>query len=180
VFTQLPSGTYYLGNYNYFNAPYYYFSANSAAVPISAGQLATHNFAHTVSTAHGTIQPRGAWGLSDSGALYVYFSALNGSAWLGQGIDYADHLTGNIDVVLPAGAGQLDQWYAYFSGYDGVRSTWQYFSEWFSQNSPSQFVTTGEQRHDLGVLQMDTPASQVVVQLPTASVGLATLRLRLP
>ena len=182
VFSGLPPGSYYVYNYNYFNAPYGAFYPNGKSVAVNAGDLVTVNFNHSVGTVHAAIQPTGAWNLSNVNSLWVYFETYgdpaNGSTYLGYSYDNPNVSTGNVDFVVPAGTTRLNNYGTYFYKNDGVRNTWQYLYNYFSNgNYPLQAVLTQGDRKDLGSYQPETSESLVVVQPANATVGLTSLRL---
>jgi len=182
VFSSLPPGSYYVYNYNYFNAPYSYFSGTGRSVTVNAGDLVTANFNHSVGTVHAAIQPTGAWNLSNVNGLWANFETYgdpaNGSTYLGYSFDSASISTGNIDFVVPAGTSRLNYYYTYFNKNDGVRNAWQYlYHNFYNGNYPFQTMVNQGDRKDLGAYQPQTSESLVVVQPANATVGLSSLRL---
>jgi hypothetical protein len=72
----------------------------------------------------------------------------------------------------------MNYFYAGFSKYDAVRSTWQSFSNSFAYDSPPLQGTFGVgDRHNLGTYQPETSESLVVVQVSNTAVGLSSLQL---
>jgi hypothetical protein len=178
-FPSLPPGSYYLYNYNYFNAPYGQLFSPSINTTLAAGQLVTRDFTHAVGTFHGTIKPRGAWGIAETSAFFGYASTYGTQGeYRGQSYDTADRATGQFDFVLPVGGARLEYLYSYFNKFDGTRSTFQYlFHQFMTGGSPMQAAITTGARVDAGVYEPETSESLVVVQPVNTSVGLARLRL---
>lgn len=182
AFTDLPptaaNSYYYLWNSNYFNAPYSFFGGSTSYSPLAAGELLTRDFAYTAGTFHGNLEPRGAWTLANTDYLYAYVNSFNGSTHQGWGYDFVDRTTGAADFVLPAGSARMNYWYAGFSKYDSVRSTWQSLSNSFSDAaSPLQGSFSTGDRYAAGAHPFETSESLVVVQIANAAVGLRSLRL---
>lgn len=178
AFTGLPPATYGQSNYNYLDAPYYRFQSTSSSTNVLAGQLTTKDFDHSVGTLHGAIRPTGAWSIANTAALYAVVSSTNAQAYLGNAFDAATPATGQLDFLVPAGSARLDYYYAYFNGYDGARSSWQYFQSSFpSGSNPWQAAVAEGDRIDLGALEPRTSESLFFVQPANTAVGLRTLRI---
>jgi hypothetical protein len=178
-FSSLPPGSYYLYNYNYLQSPYSGFQTPASSTSVAAGQLVTRDFNHTMATLHGSVQTRGAWTLPQASSVYFGLGTYSASNnYLGTSYDYVDAVTGKTDFVSPAGTARLDILRPYFYTNDGVRSGWQYFTNYFySGSQPWQISSAAGDRLDLGVYELETSESLVEVHPVNAGVGLTTLRL---
>jgi len=178
AFAQLPPGSYWVYNQNYFAEPYYFFGTTGSNVSVAAGSLLTKDFLHSAGTAHGAIKPSGAWKLTDTSNFFAIFSTRSATGeYLGYSYDYVTPSTGNVDIVVPAGTTELDYYYAFFFKSDATRYTYQYFYDQAYVNKPLRATVATGGRVNLGVLEPETSESLIVVQPPVSSVGLSTLQL---
>lgn len=172
LISDLSPNNYYVSLNSYFNQPYGYLYYPNTTVSVVGGQVTTHDLLKSVGTLHGTIKPKGVWGMSDVYNMHTHFRSNSG------GISFYDYTdtTGKFDLVALAGDSYLYYIRPHFYKNTGTRTHSQYYYRYYnSVTSPVKAAIQAGDRLENRDVEFETSAIDQGFYLAKNNVGIKNL-----